>query len=71
MKLPRDLNGSEVIKALCRLGFMVMRQAGSHVQLCREHLHVTVPLHAPVRIGTLKSILRQAQVTIEELVEAL
>jgi predicted RNA binding protein YcfA (HicA-like mRNA interferase family) len=45
---------------LAKLGYVVTRQAGSHVRLttqqCGEH-HVTIPQHDPLRIGTLASIL--------------
>ncbi|OGS90128.1 MAG: hypothetical protein A2Z95_08530 [Gallionellales bacterium GWA2_60_18] len=60
MKLPRDLSGAQLVKALERLGYHPSRQAGSHVRLTsslsQEH-HLTVPLHDPLRIGTLASIL--------------
>lgn len=71
MKFPRDLDGREVITALSRLGFVVQRQTGSHVQLSSSGRHVTVPFHSPVRIGTLKSILRQAGVSTEQLLDVL
>jgi predicted RNA binding protein YcfA (HicA-like mRNA interferase family) len=60
MKLPRDLSGDELAKALGRFGYVPTRQRGSHVrlttQLNGEH-HVTIPRHNPLRVGTLKSIL--------------
>jgi predicted RNA binding protein YcfA (HicA-like mRNA interferase family) len=60
MKLPRDLTGAQLIKALERLDYQSTRQTGSHVRLTcllpREH-HLTVPLHDPLRIGTLAAIL--------------
>jgi predicted RNA binding protein YcfA (HicA-like mRNA interferase family) len=60
MKLPRNLTGAQLIKALERLGYQPTRQAGSHVrltcQLPKEH-HLTVPLHDPLQIGTLAAIL--------------
>jgi len=60
MKLPRNLSGAQLIKALERLGYQATRQAGSHVRLTslqpNEH-HLTVPLHDPLRIGTLAAIL--------------
>ena len=33
MKLPRDLSGDELAKALARLGYIVDRQTGSHIRL--------------------------------------
>lgn len=61
MRTPRDLDGSRLIKRLGTLGYEQTRQSGSHVRLTRqsdegEH-HVTVPLHSPLRVGTLNAIL--------------
>lgn len=71
MKLPRDLSGEEVVRALRRLGFIVRRQVGSHIRLVRGEARVTVPAHGALVPGTLKSILRQAGVSVEELLAAL
>ena len=71
MKLPRNLSGEEVIKALTRLGFEWVRQKGSHVRLRQLSKKVTVPLHKELRPKTLESILEQAQITIEELMDKL
>lgn len=62
MRLPRDLSGAKLIQHLSRLGYVATRQSGSHVRLTHpgppvEH-HVTVPLHSPLRIGTLNVILQ-------------
>lgn len=67
MKLPRDLTGAEIVRALRRIGFVVERQRGSHIRLAKGTTAVTVPNHHPVKPGTLASILRQAGVTVEEL----
>lgn len=60
MKLPRNLTGAQLIKALQQLGYQATRQTGSHVRLTcsppKEH-HLTIPLHDPLRIGTLAAIL--------------
>ena len=61
MRMPRDLAGAELIRCLRKLGYEQTRQSGSHVRLTRrsgedEH-HVTVPLHSPLRVGTLNAIL--------------
>lgn len=71
MKLPRDLSGSAVVKALERRGFTVARQSGSHVRLVNGGKRVTVPLHRSLAVGTLQSILHQAGLTIEALLESL
>lgn len=60
MKLPRDVSGDTLAKALRALGYQVTRQTGSHLRLTTtaggEH-HVTVPRHDPLRIGTFAAIL--------------
>lgn len=60
MRLPRDLTGAELVRRLSKIGYRQTRQTGSHARLTcdapREH-HVTVPLHDPLRIGTLAAIL--------------
>ena len=60
MKLPRDLDGETLVRALARIGYSKARQVGSHVRLTLhdqpEH-HVTVPLHSPLRVGTLAAVL--------------
>jgi predicted RNA binding protein YcfA (HicA-like mRNA interferase family) len=68
-------SGREVIKALGKAGFEVVGRKGSHVRLKRKASDkiyiVIVPLHAEIKRGTLKSILRQAGLTTEELLKLL
>jgi len=61
------LSGSEVIKALGKIGFRVTRQRGSHVVLRHEDgRRVTVSLHNELDRGTLAAIITQARLTREE-----
>ena len=69
-KLP-SLSGKKVIRALSRLGLVVVRQIGSHVVLQKGADMVTVPMHDPVKKSTLKSILKQADVPLEDFLEQL
>ena len=71
MKLPRDVNGSDAVRALRRLGFQERRQTGSHVILRREARTVVVPMHKPIKPGTLRGLIEQAGLTIETFREAL
>lgn len=71
MKLPRDLSGDEVCRALKRLGFVFQRQTGSHCHYAKSGLHPCVPMHRELRPKTLQSILKQADITLEELLENL
>jgi len=71
VKLPRDLSGQRVVRALKRLGFIEERREGSHTRLVRGSLRVTVPAHHALAPKTLQSILRQAQISVEELRDVL
>lgn len=78
MKLPRDLSGGELARALTILGYNVTRQTGSHIRLTTiengEH-HVTVPAQRALPLGTLRSILkdvaRHFELRLDELAERL
>ena len=69
-KLP-SASGQKIIKSLNKMGFIVVRQKGSHVFMQRGEATVTVPLNNPVKKSTLKSILNQAGISAEELIEHL
>ena len=67
--LPR-LSGQECIKALAKKGFVVVRQQGSHIVVRRSEpfAQVVVPDHKELDRGTLRAIIRQAGLTVEEFV---
>ena len=69
-KLPR-ISGSEIVRALQRMGFEVSRQRGSHVIMRRGSSGCVVPNHREVKVGTLAGVLRQAGVSAEEFISAL
>lgn len=69
-KLP-VLSGKKLIRALTRLGFVIVRQRGSHVFLQRGHDTTVVPLHDQIKKTTLKRILKQANVSMEKLLKEL
>lgn len=78
MKLPRGVSADRVIRALEHLGYGVIRQKGSHVRLRHEGppVHtITVPLHNPLKSGTLHGILSEIaqmrSIAIESLMESL
>lgn len=78
MKLPRDVSGPELVRALRVLGYVVDRQRGSHVrvttQLDGEH-HEVIPNHHPIKVGTLAGILKSIAThhlrTVPELIRQL
>ena len=71
MKLPADLSGQELSRALERVGFVYQRQKGSHMILRRDdpYSRVVVPDHKTLRPGTLRQILNEAGITVEQLKE--
>ena len=78
MKIPRDLSGGALAKALSKVGYHVTRQSGSHIRLTTQsptQHHVTVPAHDPLKVGTLSGILGDVaahlKVTREELLQRL
>jgi predicted RNA binding protein YcfA (HicA-like mRNA interferase family) len=68
-------SGKDTIKALESLGFVQVRQKGSHIVLKKQtsegEIGCVVPLHKELAIGTLRGILRQAGVSVEEFIDSL
>jgi len=78
MKLPRDLTGPELVKALQVLGYSVTRQSGSHMRITTDtggRHHEVVPNHRPIKVGTMQNILTSIaahhRMSREELLQAL
>lgn len=73
-KVP-SLSYIEIIRALQRDGWTVVRQRGSHIRLQKragdELLKLTVPAHKPVKRSTLSHILKQARLGVDEFLELL
>ncbi|MBI4443123.1 MAG: type II toxin-antitoxin system HicA family toxin [Acidobacteria bacterium] len=71
-KLPR-LSGWECVKALEKVGFRLKRQEGSHMVLRRDSpfTQVVVPDHKELDRGTLRAIIRQAGLSVNEFIQLL
>ena len=71
-KLP-VLSGEKCIKALEKAGFYFKRQEGSHVTLRRDEpfCQLVVPLHKELDRGTLRAIIRQAELSVNEFIKLL
>ncbi len=67
------ISGTECIKALEKVDFFVDRQRGSHIILIREEPRttVTVPNHKELDKGTLRAIIRQADLSVDEFITLL
>jgi predicted RNA binding protein YcfA (HicA-like mRNA interferase family) len=78
MKIPRGVNGLQLVKALRVLGYEVDRQRGSHIRITTlrdGENHEVVPHHHPIKTGTLSGILKRIAIhhglTLDELLERL
>ena len=78
MKLPRDVDGPRLVKALGILGYQVTRQKGSHIRLTTQRdgeNHEVIPYHHPIKTGTLAGILKHIaahhRLSVEELLTML
>lgn len=69
-KLPH-ISGAQAVRALEHLGFVVVRQRGSHIVLRRGSAGCVVPNHREIKVGTLGGVLKQAGVTPEDFLAAL
>jgi len=60
-KIPRDINGRELVKLLSRYEYRIVRESGSHIRLVSKYKQtehkITIPDHQPIKIGTLNNIL--------------
>ena len=78
MKLPRNVFGTDLAKALRVYGYEITRQKGSHIRVSTQingtH-HEVIPAHKPIKPGTLSSILKSVaqhhQVSTAQLIQRL
>ncbi len=70
MTIMPSLSYIQIVRALQRNGWIVVRQRGSHIRLQKhlgnEVLKLTVPAHRPVKRSTLSHILKQARMEIDD-----
>lgn len=71
-KLPQ-VSGSDVVRALGKVGFTLRRQHGSHMILRRDNpfAQTVVPNHKQIDRGTLRAIIRQTGLSVEEFTKLL
>lgn len=73
-KVPSE-NYDRIVAALRRLGFVRVRQKGAHIRLQKRlpdrTIRITVPAHRPVKRSTLAKILKQAEISLEDFLDAL
>lgn len=71
-RLPQ-LSGMECVKALQKAGFVVRRQKGSHIIMTSQDPYrlVSVPNHKTLKTGTLRAIITQSGLSVEEFLDLL
>jgi predicted RNA binding protein YcfA (HicA-like mRNA interferase family) len=72
-KLP-VVSGVDVIKGLAKIGYELDHQTGSHMILRQReppHRRITVPRHREIAKGTLRAIIRETGLTVEEFLRLL
>ena len=71
-KVP-SINYQQVINALRRDGWVVVRQKGSHIRLqkhiANETLKIIVPAHRPIKRSTLSHIIKQARISVQDFLD--
>ena len=67
--MSKTFSGSQIVKALRRIGFVVDHQRGSHIFMhnLERNISVVVPVHKEVKKGTLNNIIKKAGINIDEL----
>lgn len=71
-KLPQ-ISGSDIVRALQKSGFTIRRQHGSHIIMRRDQpfAQTVVPNHRQIDRGTLRAILRQSDISVEDFIRLL
>ena len=72
-KLPRDCSGREAVKTFQRAGWIIARQTARHIILVKPARRSTlsVPDHKTLDPGLLRSLIRHADLSVEEFLDLL
>ena len=65
------VSGKKMNRVLVKLGYVMKRRRGSHMMMYKGGKLIVVPDHKELRRGTLRNILREADLTVEEFIELL
>jgi len=71
-RLPR-ISGKQAISALQKAGFTIIRQSGSHIVIKRSDpfAQLVIPNHKELDTGTLRAIIRQADISVDDFIALL
>ena len=68
-----NISGKETVKAFQRAGWQVVGQVGSHVVMSKTGIraNLSIPQHKELSVGTLRALIRNAGMTVDEFLELL
>jgi predicted RNA binding protein YcfA (HicA-like mRNA interferase family) len=68
-----NISGKEAVKAFQRAGWQVVGQVGSHVVMSKSGIraNLSIPQHKELSVGTLRALIRNAGMTVDEFLELL
>jgi predicted RNA binding protein YcfA (HicA-like mRNA interferase family) len=68
-----NISGKEAVKAFSKAGWQIMGQVGSHVVLSKPDVraNLSVPQHKELSTGTLRALIRAAEMTVDEFLSLL
>jgi predicted RNA binding protein YcfA (HicA-like mRNA interferase family) len=68
-----NISGKEAVKAFAKAGWQVMGQVGSHVVMAKPDLraNLSIPQHKELSIGTLRALIRAAEMTVDQFLSLL
>ena len=66
-----NISGREAAKAFQKAGWIVMGRVGSHLVLSKEGIraNLSIPMHKELSVGTLRALIRNAGLTVDEFIE--
>ncbi len=69
----RNISGKEAAKAFSKAGWAAVRQVGSHLVMTKpgQRVNLTIPQHKELSVGTLRTLIRAAGLTVDEFLELL
>ncbi len=68
-----NISGKEAMKAFGRAGWMAVGQVGSHLVMTKDGVraNLSVPQHKELSVGTLRSLIRSAGMSVDEFLKLL
>jgi predicted RNA binding protein YcfA (HicA-like mRNA interferase family) len=68
-----NLSGKQAVKAFQKAGWKKLGQVGSHVVMVKTGLRVnlSIPQHRELSVGTLRALIRNAGLTVDDFLKLL